>query len=110
SSDRRLKRDIKKFEPRPLHRSVPFVSFVLKENGWHGLGSIAQVMQKTAPEHVGDFDWHGKKRLSLNYAGAAYEQAIWAGHELDRQAKLLEKQAKLIAKLEARLANLERAA
>lgn len=100
-SDRRLKRDIKKFEPRPLHRSVPFVSFVLKENGWHGLGSVAQNMRKVAPEHVGEFDWHGKKRLSLNYAGAAYEEAVWAARELDRQAKL-------IAKLEARLAKLER--
>lgn len=87
SSDRRLKRDIRKFKARPLHRSVPFVSYVLKENGWHGLGSPAQSMQRTAPEHVGEFDWHGKKRLSLNYAGAAYEQAIWAGHELDRLTK-----------------------
>jgi len=110
SSDRRLKRNIRKFAPRPLHRSVPFVSYVLKENGWHGLGSIAQRMQNTAPEHVGEFDWHGKKRLSLNYAGAAYEQAMWAGRELDRQAKLIEKQAKLITKLEARLAKLERRA
>lgn len=110
SSDRRLKRDIKNIEPRPLHRSVPFVSYVLKESGWHGLGSIAQRMQKTAPEHVGEFDWHGKKRLGLNYAGAAYEESMWAGRELDRQAKLIEKQAKLIAKLEARLAKLERRA
>lgn len=102
SSDRRLKRNIKKFTPRPLHRAVPFISYTLKENGWRGLGSIAQALQKVAPEHVGEFDWHGKRRLNLNYAGAAYELAFWAGRELDRQAKL-------IARLEARLAKLERA-
>jgi len=90
-SDRRLKRNIRKFTPRPLHRSVPFVSYVLKENGWQGLGSIAQKMQETAPEHVGEFDWHGKTRLSLNYAGAAYEQAMWAGREIDRLTKRIEK-------------------
>lgn len=87
SSDRRLKRNIRKFAPRPLHRSVPFVSYVLKENGWQGLGSTAQKMQETAPEHVGEFDWHGKTRLSINYAGAAYEQAMWAGQEIDRLTK-----------------------
>lgn len=110
SSDRRLKRDVRKVDPRPLHRSVGFVSYVLKENGWHGLGSIAQVMQTSAPEHVGEFSWHGMTRLNVNYAGAAYEQAMWAGRELDRQALLIEKQAKIIAKLDARVAKLERAA
>lgn len=108
SSDRRLKRDIKPFEPRPLHRTVPFVSYTLKESGWQGLGSTAQKMQKTAPEHVGEFDWHGKKRLSLNYAGAAYEQAMWAGQEIDCLTKLIATQLKRIQKLETRLAALER--
>lgn len=104
SSDRRLKRNIRKFKPRPLHRCVPLVTYTLKENGWHGLGSIAQAMQKTAPEHVGEFDWHGKKRLSLNYAGAAYEQAMWAGHEIDRLSKHVAKleQALARAKIEPR--------
>jgi len=108
SSDRRMKRNIQLARPRPLHRKVPFVSYVLKENGWHGLGSVAQAMRKVAREHVGEFDWHGKKRLSLNYAGAAYEEAMWAGHELDQQAKIIETQLKRIQKLEARLAALER--
>lgn len=91
SSDRRLKRNIRKFKARPLHRSVPFISYVLRENGWYGLGSVAQSMRKTAPEYVGEFDWHGKTRLSLNYAGAAYEQAMWAGQEIDRLAKRIAK-------------------
>lgn len=102
SSDRRLKRNIRNFTPRPLHRTVPFVSYTLKENGWHGLGAVAQSMRKIAPEHVGEFDWHGKRRLNLNYAGAAYEQAIWAGRELDQQAKLIASLEKRLAKLETR--------
>jgi hypothetical protein len=98
SSDRRLKRNIRKFKPRPLHRTVPFVSYVLKENGWNGLGATAQSMQKTAPEHVGEFDWHGKTRLSLNYAGAAYEQAMWAGQEIDRLTKRIDSLERKLAR------------
>ena len=96
-SDRRLKRDIRKFKARPLHRSIPLVSYTLKSNGFHGLGSIAQNVQGVSPEHVGDFEQNGKKYLALNYAGMAYEQAIWAGLEIDRLALRL-------AKLECSLA------
>lgn len=102
-SDRRLKRDIKKVDPRPLHRAVPFVRYVLKDNGWHGLGSIAQVMKKAAPEHVGEFDCHGKTRLSLNYAGAAYEQAMWAGLALDKALDRIKVLEKRLAALERRV-------
>jgi len=98
ASDRRLKRNIRKFKARPLHRTVPFVSYVLKENGWHGLGSIAQRMRKTAPEHVGEFDWNGKTRLSLNYAGAAYEQAMWAGREIDLLTKRIDSLERKLAR------------
>jgi hypothetical protein len=97
-SDRRLKRDIKRQKPRALHRTVAFVSYVLRESGWHGLGSVAQNMQKTAPEHVGEFDWHGKKRLNLNYAGAAYEEAFWAGLEVDRLTLRVSKLERALAK------------
>lgn len=97
-SDRRLKRNIRKFKARPLHRTVPFVSFVLKENGWNGLGAVAQSMQRTAPEHVGEFDWHGKTRLSVNYAGAAYEQAMWAGQEIDRLTKRIDSLERKLAR------------
>jgi len=96
-SDRRLKRNICKFKARPMHRSIPFVSYTLKSNGWHGLGSIAQTVQAIAPEHVGEFEHGGKKYLSLNYAGMAYEQAIWAGHEIDKLRRDLER-----AKIEPR--------
>lgn len=91
SSDRRLKRNIRKFKARPLHRSVPLVSYTLKSNGWNGIGSIAQKVQVVAPEHVGTFDQNGKQYLSLNYAGMAYEESIWAGLEIDRLAKRIVK-------------------
>lgn len=103
-SDRRLKRNIRKFKARPLHRSVPFVSYILKSNGWHGLGSIAQTVQGIAPEHVGDFEQNGKKYLSINYAGMAYEQAIWTGFEVDRIALRVAKMERdlALAKIEPR--------
>jgi hypothetical protein len=97
ASDRRLKRNIRKFEPRPLHRSVRFVSYTLKSNGWHGLGAVAQEMQTVAPEHVTTLQQDGKDYLGLDYTRAAYEQAMWSGQEIDRLA------AK-IAKLERKLA------
>ena len=109
-SDRRLKRNIRKADARPLHRAIPYVSFERRADGSHGRGAIAQAVQKFEPAYVGTFEVKGKQRLSLDYQSMAYEQAIWAGRELDRQAKLIEKQAGLIAKLEARLAKLERAA
>lgn len=85
-SDRRLKRNIRKFNPRPLHRLIrnPFVSYVVKQTGLGGLGAIAQSVRNVAPEHVGKFTQNGKEYLSLNYAGMAYEQSVWAGQEIDR--------------------------
>lgn len=91
SSDRRLKKGIRKVAPRPLHRNVRFVSYMMKDSGWCGLGSIAQNARRYAPEHVGTFDRDGKTYLSLNYAGMAYEQAMWAGQEVDRLTKRLAK-------------------
>lgn len=91
SSDRRMKRNIHKVAPRPLHRNVPFVSYVMKDSGFHGRGSVAQDVMEQAPEHVGEFQHAGKRRLSLNYAGLAYEQAMWAGLEIDRLLARIER-------------------
>jgi hypothetical protein len=98
SSDRRLKRHIRKFAARPLHRSIPLVSYEMRANGWHGIGSIAQRVQRVAPEHVGEFEQDGKTYLSLNYAGMAYEQAIWAGREIDRLTAKIEKLERKLAR------------
>lgn len=98
SSDRRLKRNIREFKARPLHRSTRFVSYTLKANGWNGLGAIAQEVRKVAPEHVGEFEQDGKKYLSLNYAGMAYEQAMWAGHEIDRLTKRIDSLERKLAR------------
>jgi len=104
SSDRRLKRNIRKIAPRPLHRNVRFVGYTLKESGWYGLGSIAQNAKRYAPEHVGTFKQDGKTYLSLNYAGMAYEQAMWAGQEVDRLTKRVAKLERALdcAKIEPR--------
>jgi hypothetical protein len=110
SSDRRLKRNIRKIAPRPLHRSVRFVGYTLKESGWYGLGSIAQNAKRYAPEHVGTFDKDGKTYYSLNYAGMAYEQAMWAGQEVDRLTKRIAKLERALdrAKIEPRKRGLVR--
>jgi len=104
SSDRRLKRNIRKVDPRPLHRNVKFVSYTMKDSGWCGLGSIAQNAKRYAPEHVGTFDKDGKTYYSLNYAGMAYEQAMWAGQEVDRLTKRIAKLERALerAKIEPR--------
>lgn len=83
-SDSRLKRNIRKANLRPLHRHTKFVSYTLKDSGWHGLGSIAQNVKLHAPEYVGTFEKNGKTYLSLNYTGMAFEQSLWAGQEVDR--------------------------
>lgn len=103
-SDRRLKRDIRKIAPRPLHRSVKFVGYTLKESGWYGLGATAQNAKRYAPEHVGTFQKDGKTYYSLNYAGMAYEQAVWDGQEIDRLTKRIAKLERALdrAKIEPR--------
>lgn len=90
-SDRRLKRNIRKVAPRPLHRSIPFVSYELKVDGSRGRGAIAQKVQQFERAYVGTFTLEGKTRLSIDKPSMAYEQAIWCGQEIDRQAKRIAK-------------------
>lgn len=98
ASDRRLKKNIHKVKPRPLHRHLQFVSFELRENGWVGLGEVAQRVLPLAPEHVGEFEKNGKTYYSLNYAGMAYEQAVWASREVDRLTLRVAKLERALAK------------
>lgn len=104
SSDRRLKRNIRKADPRPLHRSIPYVSFERIADGSRGRGAIAQKVQKFDPVYVGTFEIGGKKRLSIDQAGMAYEQAMWAGDEVDRLTQRVAKLERALdsAKIEPR--------
>jgi hypothetical protein len=108
ASDRRLKTDIRRVDPRPLHRFIRFVSYTLKIDGSKGKGPLAQSVKKFDPAYVGEFETKGKKRnvkrLSIDKQSMAYEQAMWAGHEIDRQAKLIAKLLKRVEKLEGRRA------
>lgn len=98
SSDRRLKRNIRKTEPRPLHRSIPYVSFERKADGSCGRGAIAQGVLPFEPCYVGTFTLDGKERLSLDYQSMAYEQATWAGREVDRLTMRVAKLERALAR------------
>lgn len=100
-SDRRLKRDLVKAQPRPIHRGLSLYDYTLIDSGEAGRGVLAQHLKARAPEYVGQFtQQHGKrkvKRLSVNYAGAALEVALWAANEVDRLTQvvtLLQRQIK----------------
>jgi hypothetical protein len=90
-SDRRLKRDLVKAEPRPIHRGLALFDYTLIQSGEAGRGVLAQHLKSRAPEYVGEFtvqQGRGKvKRLSVNYAGTALEMALWAAQEVDRLTK-----------------------
>ena len=87
ASDRRLKSDIREVAPRPLHRHIPFVSYKIKKTKAAGRGAIAQDVLAFAPTYVGEFKAGKATRLSIDKPGLAYEQAMWAGLELDRLAQ-----------------------
>ncbi|MGN6314632.1 MAG: tail fiber domain-containing protein [Rhodanobacteraceae bacterium] len=103
-SDRRLKKNIRKFAARPLHRHVHLVEYTMIDDGYHGIGSTAQNAKRYAPEHVNTFDRNGKTYYGLNYASMAYEEAMWAGQEVDRLTKQVEKLERALerAKIEPR--------
>lgn len=90
ASDLRLKQDVQAFEPRPLHRSLPFVGYTLTVDGSRGLGVIAQDLKRAEPLYTGTFEKDGQTYMSVDKASAAYEQAMWCGRELDRLAAKIE--------------------
>lgn len=100
-SDRRLKRDLVRSEPRPIHRGLRLFDYTMIASGEAGRGVLAQHLKTRAPEYVGQFEvQQGRrkvKRLSVNYAGTALEIALWAANEVDRLTKVvasLQKQLK----------------
>lgn len=110
-SDRRLKKNIRKADARPLWRGFGFKQWDMRESGEHQLGPVAQDLQKVAPDRVITYD-HGvgrrkAKRLAVDYAGSAFEMAYSAGQEVDRLHEKVAVQDDLIQQLLARLAVLE---
>jgi hypothetical protein len=117
-SDKRLKKGIVKFDPRPLWRMLDYKQYTMIESGELQTGVLAQKMQEVAPDRVFEYE-HGTgrrkcKRLSVDYIGAGFEMAMAAGKEIDaltEQVALLEQanaaQRDLIAALAARLDALE---
>lgn len=102
SSDRRLKRNIQKVSPRPLHRSLPFVQFERILDGTPGRGTTAQAVLKHEPIYVVPFKLGKATRLGVDYKSLAYEMSVWCGREIDLQAKVISKLAARLAKLERR--------
>ena len=107
TSDARLKTNIQVTEPRPIHRKLPFVSYDRTDIKASGKGCTAQAAKRfdssLVSEYVVDLKAKRKvKRLAVNMLGIAYEQAMWAGQEIDRQAKVIAALEKRLAKLEAR--------
>jgi|SRR6185437_6899610 len=96
-SDRRLKHNIRKAQPLPLHRLVRYVSFIRNADGSKGRGVIAQSLRKHRPEYVGTFEVDGKTRLSVDMTSLAYEQAVWASQEVDRLTSRVEKLERSLA-------------
>lgn len=113
-SDVRLKDGIEPFAPRPLHRllaSLPgthgaIVSYTHRVDHAYRIGPIAQDMERVEPAYMGTIDIEEGQvegvaagtYKTVDKASAAYEQAMWAGQEIDRLAALV---AALSGRLEA---------
>lgn len=115
-SDIRLKTDVQTIDARPLHRLLAelpethgaLTSYIHRADGARRLGPIAQDMERIAPEYMGtvhieDGQVEGIAAgtyKTVDKASAAYEQAMWAGQEIDRLHRI-------IAALESRLAAMD---
>lgn len=104
SSDETLKTNVRVVEPRPLHRSLPFVAYDRTDVKASGLGVIAQRVKDFEPLYVMEYN-HGSrpsvineegqviepanpgyKKLAVDKTSMAYEQAIWCGQQIDALA------------------------
>jgi hypothetical protein len=99
-SDIALKDDVEPFTPRPLHRLLAaltdthgaVVSFTHRADRAHRVGVIAQDMVRVEPAYTGEMKvFKGQVKgvdagmyKTVDMASAAYEQAMWAGQEIDR--------------------------
>jgi hypothetical protein len=99
-SDIRLKNGVKLFAPRPLHRllsALPdshgaIVSYIHRVDGAYRIGPIAQDMERVEPAYMGTIEIEEGQvegiaagtYKTVDKASAAYEEAMWAGQEIDR--------------------------
>ena len=115
TSDRRLKKNIVRQDPRPLHRTLKWYSYDRRDIEASGLGPLAQDVQKTEELYVQEYDHYLKdtggktvKRLTIDKSGIAMEEAMWAGKELDRLVSVIERLEKRLARTEAELRKFKR--
>ena len=106
SSDIRLKDGVKTFDPRPLHRllaALPgthgaITSYTHRVDHAYRIGPIAQDIERIEPAYMGTIDIEEGQvegiaagtYKTVDKASAAYEQAMWAGQEIDRLLKRIE--------------------
>lgn len=84
-SDENAKKNIDRVaEPRPLHRDVPWTTYLWKESGVPGRGAIAQDVRAVAPDLVKEESPNDEPILVLNETGLAEELSFWAAREVDR--------------------------
>ena len=100
ASDIRLKDDVEPFAPRPLHRLLAelpdshgaVVSYTHRVDHARRVSVIAQDMDRVEPAYTGTIEVKvgqvegiaAGTYKTVDKASAAYEQAMWAGQEIDR--------------------------
>lgn len=112
TSDRRLKKNLKRVAPRALHRDLPWYSYERRDTGEKGLGPTAQDAQNLDDLFVNEYDHPiGKvsktskvqrtvKRLAMDKLGIALEESMWAGREVDRLTALVDALSKRLTAAE----------
>lgn len=99
-SDINLKDAVETFNPRPLHRMLAdlpdthgaVVSYTHRVDNAYRVGVIAQDMERVEPAYMGEITIaEGQVEgiaagtyKTVDKSSAAYEQAMWAGQEIDR--------------------------
>ncbi len=118
TSDIRLKTDVQCAAPRPLHRllaALPdthgaLTSYIHRVDGAYRLGPIAQDMERVEPAYMGTVEIvdgqvegiDAGTYKTVDKSSAAYEQAMWAGQEIDGLHAVIDALQQRLAALESR--------